>query len=256
MPSYHFDGMHPFLGIYVGPGGVVGILKELIIENHLPPCILVGIGYEGNINAQRDRDFRNDRIPFYNFVKHELIPFVENTYCTNFTDRTLLGHSLGGTFTSYCLFQYNSSSSSLFKRFVTLSGNYQTHVFDALASESAMYERLSNIPNPSLEVSVFLAVGELDDPLFVSGNVNLTNRLNSRNYEDLRFFGKIYENFGHGSVVRPGFTDGLKWVFSDEKWDTDANTTNYADYGIFVILFLNIIIRLKETFLLSRNKNP
>lgn len=254
--DYHFDGTHPVLGGDVGPGGVVGIIRELILENSLPPSILVGIDYEGNIDAQRRRDFVDDRVSFYKFIKHELIPFVENTYRTNKTDRTLLGHSIGGTFTSYCLFQYNSSSPSLYKRFVTLSGNYRTDIFDALAAESAMYERLSNITNSSFDASVFLAVGGQELPHFVSGNQNLTNRLNSRNYNDFRFMGKIYKKYDHSTIVHPGFIDGLKWIFSDAPADSDANTTNYTDYGIVTILILVLIVRLKNSFLLSQKKNP
>ncbi|MFX1537812.1 MAG: alpha/beta hydrolase, partial [Promethearchaeota archaeon] len=242
--AYHFDGTHPFVSSDVGPGGVVRILEELILEGYLPPSILVGIDYNGNVDAQRYRDFRDNRSPFYKFVEHELLPFVDDTYRTDITDRTLLGHSLGGTFTTYCLFQYNSSSPSLFKRFVTLSGNYRTDVFDVLTAESAMYERISKSINPSVNISVFLAVGGQDDPLFVSGNKNLTTRLNSRKYQDFRFNGTIYEDHDHGSVVRPGFTEGLQWVFSAKFTKSATNTASYSVYGIFSLLIVVLVVKL------------
>jgi predicted alpha/beta superfamily hydrolase len=266
--AYHFDGTYPYIGRDIGPGGMVGIIEELILTSHFPPCLLVGIDYAGDINTQRYRDFRNNRTPFYSFVKHELIPFIDARYRTNTTDRTLLGHSLGGTFTTYCLFQYNSSNPSLFKRFVTLSGNYRTDVFDALAAESVMYEGISKSTNISVDLAVFLAVGEQDDPLFVSGNKNLSTRLQSRNYKNFRFNGTIYQNYDHRTVIRPGFTEGLKWIFSDETWKTElteqdikqssnssdslVHTTNYIDYGIITLLMVFLITKFKRS--LSQKK--
>ena len=242
--AYHFDGTHPFLAGDVGPGGVVGIVEELILEDYLPSSILVGIDYDGNVDNQRYRDFRNNRNPFYNFVQHELLPFIDNNYRTNTTDRTILGHSLGGTFTTYCLFQYNSSP-SLFMRYVSLSGNYRTDVFDVLSAESAMYERIGT--NSSINMSVFLAVGGQDDPLFVSGYHNLTTRLKSRNYQNFRFNGTFYKDLGHGSVVRLGFIEGLQWVFSNKAVESEpsksVNTTNYTDYGIFTLILVVFAIR-------------
>ena len=101
-----------------------------------------------------------------------------------------------------------------------------------------------------------IAVGGQDVPHFVSGNKNLTNRLNSRNYNDFRFFGKIYENYDHRRIVRLGFTDGLKWIFLDVTADSDVNTANYTDYGIFTIPILVFMVRLKNSYSLSQKKNP
>jgi len=254
--AYHFDGTHPDLGGDVGPGGVVGIIEELILKDYLPSSILVGIDYDGNVDNQRYRDFRNNRSPFYNFVKHELLPFIDQHYRTDTTDRTLLGHSLGGTFTTYCLFQYNHGS-SLFKRYVSLTGNYRTDVFDVLSAESAMYERIGT--NLSVNLSVFLAVGGQDDPLFVSGYHNLTTKLKSRNYQNFRFNGTFYGDLGHGSVVRPGFTDGLQWVFSDKAVESElsksVNTTVFTDYGISTLLIVVFVVRKYKSSFFATKKN-
>jgi len=47
--NYLFDGANPHPNAVVGPGGTIGIIEELIETGFLPPCILVGIDYEGNI---------------------------------------------------------------------------------------------------------------------------------------------------------------------------------------------------------------
>jgi hypothetical protein len=130
-----------------------------------------------------------------------------------------------------------------------------------------MYERISNSLNISVDLSVFLAVGGQDDPLFVSGNKNLSTRLQSRNYHNFRFNGTIYENYNHRTVIRPGFTEGLKWIFSDEIWKTEltehditqsskssesvVHTTNYIDYSI-TLLMVFFITKFKRS--LSQKK--
>ena len=263
--AYHFDGTHPVIGMDVGPGGIVEIVRDLISEKFLPPSIVVGIDYEGDIDSQRWRDFRDNREPFYHFVINELIPYVDSSFRTNSRDRTLLGHSLGGTFATYCLFQYNNSIPPLFNRFVSLSGNYRTQVFDVLTTESMLYQRLNNSTNISFNVSVFLAVGE-HDSYFVTENVDLINRLNSRDYNDFKFFGKIYENLDHSTIVRPGFIDGMKWIFcteiaeltnttsvtstdpevtshSSESSDPLIRVTNYTNCSFYFFIVLVILFR-------------
>ena len=101
----------------------------------------------------------------------ELIPYIDNHYQVNLTNRALIGHSLGGTFTTYCLFEYNPSGSNLFSRFLSLSGNYYTDTFDALSAESVMFERITNSTSSNFDISVYLAVGENDD--FAANNIAL-----------------------------------------------------------------------------------
>jgi predicted alpha/beta superfamily hydrolase len=78
--------------------------------------ILVGIGYKDFIqnDSLRQRDYTyptalpNDSFvisgggeKFLSFVEKELIPFIDKRYHTDTSNRTIMGHSLGGFFTLF-----------------------------------------------------------------------------------------------------------------------------------------------------------
>lgn len=222
---YFFDGTTQFPNALIGPGGTLGIIEELIETSYLPPCILVGINYERNPNSQRLRDFGEtaSRPVFYDFLRKELIPFIDDNYRTDPSSRTLLGHSLGANFVAYCLFQHNSSNTGLFNQFVMLSITYGYYP-DLFEAESSVFESFDGVTGPSLNISVFSAIGERDTSVSVPANTELINRLKSRYYKDFRFLGKLYEEHSHGSIVRPGFIEGLKWVFSNTSVDFEVDT--------------------------------
>jgi predicted alpha/beta superfamily hydrolase len=222
--NYFFDGTNQHPNAVIGLGGAIGIIEELIETGYLPPCILVGIDYEGNQNIHRFRDFAGlgSRPVFYDFLRKELIPLIDDSYRTDSSSRTIIGHSLGATFATYCLFQHNSSFTGLFNQFVLLSGAYGSY-FDAIEAESSVFESFNGVTGPSLNLSVFLAIGEKDASVSVPENLDLINRLRSRYYKDFRYLGELYEEHDHPSIVRPGFIKGLKWVFSNTSVDFELN---------------------------------
>ncbi|MHA2329433.1 MAG: alpha/beta hydrolase-fold protein [Candidatus Hodarchaeales archaeon] len=224
--NYLFDDTNPHPNARIGPGGTIGIIEELIETGYLPPCILVGIDYEGNLNRHRSRDFGGSRSRpvFYDFLGEELIPFINSKYRTDPSSQTLIGHSLGATFVTHCLFQHNSSNSGLFNQFVILSGAYVTYL-DPIEAESSVFETYEGVTYPSLNISVYSTIGEQDTSVSIPENTDLINRLKSRYYKDFRFLGKFYEEHDHSSIVRPGFLEGLKWVFSNTSVDFELDTS-------------------------------
>ncbi|MHA1169062.1 MAG: PKD domain-containing protein [Candidatus Hodarchaeales archaeon] len=204
----------------VGTGGAIGIIEDLVETGYLPPCILVGIDYKGSLNIQRFRDFAMPfgRIAFYNFLGKELIPHIDSYYRTDITSRTIIGHPYGGTIVTHCLLQHNSSNTGYFNKFIMLSGSYG-YTLDPLEMESSVFASYSDVAVPSLNVSVFAAIGKQDVVVSLAENSEFYNRLESRFYKDFRFLGRIYEDHDHASVVRDGIIDGLKWVFSNTTVD-------------------------------------
>jgi predicted alpha/beta superfamily hydrolase len=105
-------------------GLAVDIVRCLQLAAHLPPLLVVGIGYRAGVLketiAVRTRDFTPTRdarfanlFPeqstmggagaFLAFVRHELMPWVDAHYRTDPGDTTFFGHSLGGLFGTYVL---------------------------------------------------------------------------------------------------------------------------------------------------------
>jgi predicted alpha/beta superfamily hydrolase len=234
--NYLFDDTNPHPNAVVGPGGTIGIIEELIETSYLPPCILVGIDYDGDVNSQRLRDFgiSTSRLVFYDFLREELIPFIDGHYKTDPSSRTLIGHSLAGSFVTYSMFQHNSSNTGIFNQFVILSGAFGFKYLNPIEVEASVSESFEDVTDPSLNISVFSAIGLQDKSVSVSENINLINRLKSRYYKDFRFLGKLYEEHDHASVVRPGIIEGLKWVFSNTSVDFELNTTRIINEGEIV----------------------
>jgi predicted alpha/beta superfamily hydrolase len=111
-------------------------LRKLISTReykNLHNSIFVGIGHVGNFHVLRRRDFilptiegtdtagRNKNYGqtenFYSYLKHELVPFINSKFKTNPDSNSILGHSLGGLFTFFCLFK----SDNLFSKYFALS---------------------------------------------------------------------------------------------------------------------------------------
>ncbi len=87
--------------------------------------IVVGIGYENAyvMDSLRNRDYTfPDALPadsfkisgqgnkFYNFIKTRLVTYIDSAYRTDKSNRTIMGHSLGGYFVLYALNQNLSDS--------------------------------------------------------------------------------------------------------------------------------------------------
>ncbi len=160
--------------------------------NELPDAFIVGIGYpvSGSLLEQlhqvmhlRARDFTPAReeeteqfmqqyfpIPnypiisgnqdaFLQFIQQELVPLIDADYRTDPVDRTLLGHSMGGNFAVYTLFQ----RPQLFQRYVVADGgvnlNEEQHYAEHHDSlpvrlHLVMDDKLSDEDVASLESSI------------------------------------------------------------------------------------------------------
>lgn len=205
--------------------------------NELPDAIIVGIGYPVNgtlaqSHAQvmhlRMRDFlpRRDEeaekfiqemFPlsnrvisggapqFLQFIQRELIPLIESAYRVDANDRTLLGHSWGGLFALFALFQ----QPELFQRYVVVSPDLPFGNGLLLDAEKNFAGEHDN-----LAVRLYVAYGdaELNDyelPFFEPFMRNLSGR----NYADLKLTQQIFSNCKHCAVVAPAFQAGLTAVF-------------------------------------------
>lgn len=78
-----------------------GAINDFIrVENlvqELPKVIVVGIGYPEDPLQGRVMDMMENPANFLEFISDELIPFVDENYKTRTNERTIMGHSLGGS---------------------------------------------------------------------------------------------------------------------------------------------------------------
>ncbi len=179
--------------------------------------IFVGVGHIGNFHVLRRRDFILPEIKngdtaglsanygqienFYRFLKTELIPMINSTYKTNPTDNSVMGHSLGGLFTVYCLFK----NDTLFKNFYALSpslwiDNYSIYKFNRLSQEISVKRNLY-FSTGSLEIFNRIKAGTNEMKLFLEKN----------NYPGLRFHYQIHSGKTHNSQVEGSLDFILRW---------------------------------------------
>jgi predicted alpha/beta superfamily hydrolase len=157
-----------YLDANLKSGNTLRVIVDDFSKKQRPiPAVFIGVGHFGNYHVLRRRDLitpyakdKNDSLisedpnfgqtkNFYLFMQNELIPYVERNYRVT-TNRTLVGHSLGGLFTFYCLFQ----KERMFTKFVALSPALWINDGNIYDFEEK-YRRDSAV----LHASLFLCVG-------------------------------------------------------------------------------------------------
>ena len=218
-------------------GMVVDMVRAMNIRvpfcNELPDAMIVGIGYPvtgslaeilTQVTHLRLRDFmpvRNEggeqfiqehfpipnpivsgnADPFLQFIYQELVPLIESEYRADPADRTLVGHSWGGDFALYPLFQ----QPQLFQRYVVASAGVD---YDVGLAEQKYAEQHDSLP-----IRLHLVMEDMseEDISRLKSSVTL---LESRRYADFTLTHQIIANCTHCAMVAPAFQAGLVAVFS------------------------------------------
>lgn len=206
---------------------VVGHLSD---RADLPNLILVAIGYEG---ASQDRTvYRLNRMrdysptfnlkggygpsinrvsgggpAFRNFLEEELLPLINGRYRTVPHRATLVGHSMGGMFATYVLFE----DPQMFRNYIVVSPSLWWDNYLGLKMERDFAEA-----HEDLDARVFLSVGSLEErPLqpMVSTLKTLVGSLESRGYSSLSVSLHIAGKENHNTVFPLALTHGLLFAY-------------------------------------------
>lgn len=211
------------LDAYSSFGTMVQMARLLAYNKELPELIIVGISSEGgskefNYNRMRDytpTELKNEKekfaIPvsgggkkFLQFIKEELIPFVESKYRINKNNKALVGHSLGGLFVLYALF----SEPNLFNKYVAVSPALMLDNEFILKQEKLFWEN-----NKVLNSTVYTTVGSLEDSTFTNSWERLVGSIKQHDYQGLKLTAKVAKNETHYTIIPYIATHGLKSVF-------------------------------------------
>jgi len=235
----HPDKRYPVIYVLDGNwyfGMVTDMVRGMNIRvdfcNELPDAFIVGVGYsvDGSLLQQlhqvmhlRMRDFLPERSEgaeqfiqehfpvatpleagnaphFLQFIQQELVPLIDSEYRTDPANRTVLGHSWGGDFALYTLFQHPQ----LFQRYVVASG--------AIDADNGVVEENYAAQHDHLPVRLHLVCEDSGgDTARVTSSVTLLER---RGYADLRLTHGLIARCTHCAVVAPAFQAGLVAVFS------------------------------------------
>ncbi|MBZ0279256.1 MAG: hypothetical protein K8L97_00865 [Anaerolineae bacterium] len=217
-------------------GMVTGIIRPMAWCGSTTDAIVVGIGYaedkdpkeafresftrrdfdltpvrdeavEKSMQAAHKRPVPNgDAGNFHKFIKDELIPFVEKTYRADPSRRILVGHSYGGLFALFGLFETPDLFDTLIIGSPTLSyGNRFT-----FQQEEAFAKAHRKLP-----AKVYLFVGEFEESQndhTVTDTLRLAAILQDRKYEGFSLVKHVFADQNHCEVAAPGIQAGLKFA--------------------------------------------
>ena len=207
-------------------------LKKYSDVGLAPSVILVGIGYKDfpTMDSLRTRD---DTYPtaipeykmsvsggadkFLSFINNELVPKIDKEYKVDTSKRVLMGHSLGGYFTSYAFLQYLMGKDNSFNSYIAASPSIHYNKYWLL-------NQLKEIPSAKSnqkKANIYITYGGLEDSESKSDSsvmklANLTNQLSSllsvKQSNLINYKTDIFSNLDHMDTQLPTFIKGLQWT--------------------------------------------
>ncbi|MEW6751367.1 MAG: alpha/beta hydrolase-fold protein [Candidatus Latescibacterota bacterium] len=225
------------------------IVRYLYLDDKLPALIVVGIGYpvgqflnaivprafdltpDREIDVEKTienwlssrREYSGGRSvitgggdKFLSVLSRELIPSVESRYRIEKTDRTLIGHSLGGLFALHTLLEQPES----FTRYLVISPHVP-------GTDRPIYRREAdrNASGWAPRARLYMTVGGNDLPGYAEGASHFAERLSSRNFPDLQWAFSVRPDESHNSVVPGAISTGLRWLHSGSRGIAEPGAT-------------------------------
>jgi len=199
-------------------GAAANLILPLIWSNELPELIIVGIGYDIQSYEDWVRLRAQDMTPtvvsdvsgsggaekFLNFIKAELIPYVDTNYRTNTADRAILGHSYGGVFILYTLL----NEPDVFQRYC--AGSPAPEYDERVLFE---YEKEFAKSHSTLPIKLTVIVGALEEET-TTATEDFCSVLKSRDYGGLELNLQVLDGESHMSVIAQVIVKGLKSVYT------------------------------------------
>ena len=217
--SYNEDGekMYPVLILLDGytffgtTAEIVHFMSSSRNRNYLmPETIIVAIE-----NVDRERDFTVTKIKtkrpntmgggreFLKFIEKELIPYIDKNFRTN-SDRTIIGHSLGGllTLNSYL------DKGSIFDAYISIDPSIWW-------DEEMMKNKVDSISSISLNKKLYIATANQGEAKYERNKKrhdSLYALLKEKTEGDLKVKIEYFENEDHRSVPLKALYEGLKYL--------------------------------------------
>lgn len=182
-----------------------------IVESARTRIIIVGIHGTG----QRGRDFvppnsctanGGGHAAYFDFMRQELLPYVEGTIGGDPSRRTLFGHSHGGSFVLYAMFSEAAGQQS-FKAYLASDASISCMPFVAYG-----WEQDYASANRELPVRLHLSYATLGN---YAANLDYADVIARRGYGRLAFVAQAYTGT-HGGIVPQVLSDGVGFAVSGD----------------------------------------
>lgn len=211
-PDYDENKTYPvfFLTDGIWRFGNCPELRKCMENGEAAPVILVSLYYSYDVTdpdqEMRYEDLVINRSELLDFITDNLMPYLCENYNIDCGNSTLYGHSDGGVFTHYALFNSDQYENQPFGHYIigspALWGLKHYNEYEGISNDIYMNDYNYFDRNETLDKTVFLCAGSQEDPDYadnyregddttLEGVAKLKERLESHN-ADLTY--KMYES--------------------------------------------------------------
>lgn len=189
-------------------------LRKEMENGNAGDVLLVSIGYDYAINGMDDENrvkyFSKNNKEFLDFITDNLMPYLGEQYNIDFGNSTLYGHSLGGSFAHYAVFNSDRYENQPFGNYIIGSPAFWSPGFlpysnaTEYKTEYGYFDR-----NETLDKRIFICAGADEDPVYeeyygdndstLEGVENLMKRLSDYGFTNAEC--KIYPGSGHYQFI-------------------------------------------------------
>jgi predicted alpha/beta superfamily hydrolase len=190
-------------------------LAKIVQSKYASDIILIGIGYKNSNKRKTDYSYPEDDFlsesgggkKYLQFLYYELMPFIENDLSIRSSETTLAGHSLGGYFALYQLFQQDYPSP--FDNIIAASPSL-------FWSEAYLFglENTYNNLNNNLNIKLYNTIGDLEGVTMNALFDAFNNKIENRNYTGLSFDYVRHTNTSHNNNPIKSFDEGISFILN------------------------------------------
>jgi predicted alpha/beta superfamily hydrolase len=189
-----------------------------VMSKEIPEVIVVGIAYPYSSALDMGRNRFRDMLPthvegynpsgsaekFINFIKKELIPYVENNYRVDTSNKCFCGHSFGGLLGTHILLE----QPQLFNRYILGSPSYWW-------DNKEITKRLSTksyLASDSIK-AIFTFIGSKEGAMMINNWKEFDSILVKKINKNIKFHDQIFQDETHMSVMPAAFSTAIKFVY-------------------------------------------
>lgn len=191
-------------------------LRPMMVDGEIEPVILVSIGYPNGYKYDdiRVRDLVDEAESYLHFIVDNLVPYLSEIFPVDPENMTLTGHSRGGFWAIYAMFNNDTIGKNTFKNFYIGSPYFPSktdgmHIDDI---ERVYYKR-----KKELDYNVYIAVGGKEGKEYIPPLNEFVGLLEGRNYEGLVLEYDIIEGTKHETVFKPSIRNALRMFYGTEQ---------------------------------------
>jgi predicted alpha/beta superfamily hydrolase len=182
--------------------------------------ILVGIGYRHFFQSDtlRERDYTyptatpTDSVilsggadKFLAFIQQELVPYIDGLYTTDTSNRSLMGHSLGGYFVLYALYKDVENGNKQFNKYVAASPSLEY-------ANAYITKAMQNLPVDNHYRQLYITAGAREnmDEGVPTGYLDLFKTFTQQlKINKAKVSTELYPKYDHMETAVPSFEKGL-----------------------------------------------